>query len=68
MKNLYLKSVIDQIIRKLTDIFGFLGCATGYLVFGANFWAIFETTLAGFLIGWIFGIYWLSDHENNKKN
>jgi len=68
MKNLNPKSVLDQIIRKLTDIFGFLGCATGYLVFGANFLAVFETTLAGFLIGWILGIYWLSDNENNKKN
>lgn len=68
MKNLHLKSVLDQIIRKLTDIFGLLGCATGYLIFGANFWAVFDSTVIGFLIGWTFGILWLSDKENSKKN
>ena len=68
MKNFHPKSVLDQIIRKLTDIFGFLGCATGYLIFGANFWAVFDVTLIGFSIGWILGIMWLSDHENDKKN
>lgn len=68
MKNLNLKSILDQVIRKLTDIFALLGCATGYLFFGNNFWIVFDFTLAGFLIGWILGILWLSDKENAKKN
>jgi len=68
MKILNLKSILDQIIRKLTDIFGFLGCATGYLIFGANFWAVFFATAGGFLIGWCLGILWLSEKENDKKN
>lgn len=68
MKNFHPKSVIDQIIRKLTDIFAFLGCATGYLIVGNSFWGILGVTLIGFLIGWVFGILWLSNHENDKKN
>lgn len=67
MKNFHPKSTLDQIIRKPTDIFAFLGCASGYLIFGNYFWAVFGTTLTGFLIGWVLGIYWLSDHENDKK-
>lgn len=62
------KSTLDQVIRKLTDIFAFIGCATGYLIFGNDFWAVFGFTLTGFLVGWIFGILWLSNKENDKKN
>jgi len=68
MKILHPKSILDQVIRKLTDIFAFLGCATGYLFFGNNFWTVFDFTLAGFLIGWVLGIFWLSEKENDKKN
>ena len=78
MKNLHLKNllnlkvILDQFIKKQTDIFSRVGIAFAYTIFGNNFipyfWAMYFTELAFWFVGFANGIVWLSDQEKAKKN
>lgn len=60
--------LLDQFIRKLPAVFAFLGVAIGLDFFPQNQWLIFDLALFGYFFGAIFGVHWLTERNNHKKN